>query len=294
MSPARGRETTASVPALKVTSRAGATSILIGSVHVGLPGLRQPTPALFSDMKLLVVEQVANEGPQAPKRKLTPGAQEVALKSGGFWPRAPWAVELTDAQVKTIAERVRCTPGWPVDQSSAPATQVILAMESAVTAQEIAIRPCSLPGLESRDAIIERAARAQGIKVVGLESQADVEKHRLDVPNWVYVQHIVAATSIQSTQALDKTVEGLNVGDYALVAQAVSGLTSDVKAKEIYYQAMVVERNKEWLPHLAGYLDQGSAVIVVGALHLPGQFGLLKLLKDSGYAVEPYSVPAIK
>lgn len=285
------------VPVLKVTSQAGATSILIGSVHVGLPTLRQPTADLFTGKKLLVIEQVAGDGPRPPARKFAPGAQERAIASGGIWPRAPWAIGLTDSQVQAIADRLACAPGWPAGQTSAQvmqAAQVILAMDSAVTAQEFAIRPCSLPGVESRDVVMEQAARARGIRVAGLESQVEVERHRLAVPNWVYVQHIVAATSSQSAQALDKVAQGLNVGDYALVAQSVSSLTSDVKAKEIYNQAMVVERNKEWLPRLTGYLDQGSAVIVVGAFHLPGQFGLLKLLKDSGYAVEPYSVPAIK
>jgi uncharacterized protein YbaP (TraB family) len=59
---------------------------------------------------------------------------------------------------------------------------------------------------------------------------------------------------------------------------------------------MVNDRNIAWIPVMRPvmrhYLDEGNAVVVVGAAHLPGQSGLIHLLEKSGYAVERISLPA--
>lgn len=47
------------------------------------------------------------------------------------------------------------------------------------------------------------------------------------------------------------------------------------------------ERNKKWIPKLKPVLDKGGAFIAVGALHLPGEVGVLELLKEEGYKVKP-------
>jgi hypothetical protein len=35
------------------------------------------------------------------------------------------------------------------------------------------------------------------------------------------------------------------------------------------------------------FLDQGSVFIAVGAMHLPGKEGLVEVLRQHGYRVEP-------
>ncbi len=53
------------------------------------------------------------------------------------------------------------------------------------------------------------------------------------------------------------------------------------------YQALVVSRNQNWLPHIEQALQQQKPVfIVVGTLHLLGKEGLVTVLKEKGYAVE--------
>ena len=45
------------------------------------------------------------------------------------------------------------------------------------------------------------------------------------------------------------------------------------------HQALVVNRNQDWLPHIEDALQEKSPVlVVVGALHLLGKDGLVKLL----------------
>jgi uncharacterized protein YbaP (TraB family) len=46
-------------------------------------------------------------------------------------------------------------------------------------------------------------------------------------------------------------------------------------------------RNRIMAGRMAARLDQGGAFIAVGALHLPGEKGLVSLLKSRGYRLEP-------
>ncbi len=52
-------------------------------------------------------------------------------------------------------------------------------------------------------------------------------------------------------------------------------------------QAIVINRNHDWLPHVERALRETEPVfIVVGALHLLGKEGLITALKEKGYAVK--------
>ncbi len=46
-------------------------------------------------------------------------------------------------------------------------------------------------------------------------------------------------------------------------------------------------RNTNWIGKLKPVLDKGEAFIAVGALHLPGDVGLIELLKKEGYTLTP-------
>jgi uncharacterized protein YbaP (TraB family) len=58
------------------------------------------------------------------------------------------------------------------------------------------------------------------------------------------------------------------------------------------YQSLLVDRNNNWLPKIERLIDQPKEkFILVGALHLIGEDGLLQQLKNRGYQIEPYVVP---
>lgn len=49
---------------------------------------------------------------------------------------------------------------------------------------------------------------------------------------------------------------------------------------------LIAERNKRFLRAMKSYLDQGGALVAVGAFHLPGKDGLIEALRVDGYRVE--------
>lgn len=53
------------------------------------------------------------------------------------------------------------------------------------------------------------------------------------------------------------------------------------------YETLLTERNRNWLPRIASFLSEEKPYfVVVGAGHMVGEEGLIKLLRDKGYRVE--------
>jgi len=57
--------------------------------------------------------------------------------------------------------------------------------------------------------------------------------------------------------------------------------------RERFRREGIVERNARMAERAAPLLDQGSTLVAVGALHLPGEAGLVARLRAMGYRVEP-------
>ena len=51
--------------------------------------------------------------------------------------------------------------------------------------------------------------------------------------------------------------------------------------------ALLYDRNRSWAVKLAKMMPERACLVCVGAGHLPGNQGLLQLLRDRGYTVEP-------
>jgi uncharacterized protein YbaP (TraB family) len=57
---------------------------------------------------------------------------------------------------------------------------------------------------------------------------------------------------------------------------------------------LLYDRNANWVKKLQGLMPCNSLVIAVGACHLPGKKGVLNLLREAGYKVEPVKNEMIK
>jgi uncharacterized protein YbaP (TraB family) len=59
------------------------------------------------------------------------------------------------------------------------------------------------------------------------------------------------------------------------------------------YERLLSARNRNWVPRLAELFKSPTPLmVIVGAAHLPGPDGLIALLREQGYRVEPYLVDA--
>src|SRR5690606_12258489 len=187
------------VPALRVTAPNGQKSVLIGSIHIGVEGLRQPNASIFKGARSYVVEQLPEEGPPAEPRKLSTEALVAGMASGqpGL---AKWAQQLSPQELMGLKERLRCNGGVPPNQPD-EAFKLVLAMERPLTAAELAIRRCSLTGKKSRDELLAQYAKANGIRASSLELNAEVEPRRLSVPDRIYLHQLRVAMTAKQEQA---------------------------------------------------------------------------------------------
>lgn len=65
--------------------------------------------------------------------------------------------------------------------------------------------------------------------------------------------------------------------------QEISVDTNYKKFSEI----LIKNRNQNWIPKIENFIKLQRTFIAVGAGHLGGEFGILNMLKQKGYAVEP-------
>ncbi|HWJ90604.1 MAG TPA: TraB/GumN family protein [Flavisolibacter sp.] len=57
---------------------------------------------------------------------------------------------------------------------------------------------------------------------------------------------------------------------------------------------LLYNRNANWAKKLEGLMAKNSLVVAVGAGHLPGDKGVISLLRKAGYKVEPVKNDMIK
>lgn len=261
---------TSDVSVLSITAPNGQVSVLVGSVHVGIPGLREPSGSIFKNAKRLVLEHVG-----------VPQHGDVGIAGV----RAEWARELADGEIREYLRRARCAFLGDADALA------FLNRPSVQWANQIAYRVCSGVPVESRDQIILKA-KPNEVPIDVLESDAEVEAMRLALPAEVARSAFRWILAHDPATVLDGIATALNAGNYDSIKAQVEDSIGDVDLARVQSRIMVDERNAAWMPRLCRYLDEGRAVVLVGAMHLPGPNGLIQKLRRSGYVVRAVNLPA--
>lgn len=91
------------------------------------------------------------------------------------------------------------------------------------------------------------------------------------------------------TQMVDSYLEGDLTALVAMTDEQMGTVEPELKA---YFMLHGVEkRNLNMLNSLLLQMQEKRVFTAVGALHLPGPMGLVQLLRDQGYTVEPLAMP---
>lgn len=64
-------------------------------------------------------------------------------------------------------------------------------------------------------------------------------------------------------------------------------LMNDAELSPEFNANFLVKRNQNWIPQISKMVQEKPIFIAVGAGHLPGEQGVLKLLQEAGYTVTP-------
>lgn len=166
-------------------------------------------------------------------------------------------------------------------------------MDTWFVALTISTTEMQLLGLDPQNGLdrhfASRSLRA-GKAVEGLETGA--EQIAIFEQMDARTQQQSLADTLEDAAAMEENINRLHAlwraGDAAgLEAETLAELAEKYPA---LYARINRDRNLAWLPRLKRQLDDGGkdedALVVVGAMHLLGEDGLVALLRGAGYAVE--------
>lgn len=84
---------------------------------------------------------------------------------------------------------------------------------------------------------------------------------------------------------LTKIIAAWRSGDTDTMAALAMAFTNTPEGK-LFYDTLLVQRNKNWLPQLEHMLTTPEVeLVLVGALHLAGEANVLQLLREQGYSI---------
>lgn len=138
---------------------------------------------------------------------------------------------------------------------------------------------------EQLDARVQSMARETGKEVRGLES-VDVQLAALfGTPVAKQAEDLTdMLTDLDKAVMMTRTLaEAYMAADLQKLSDMLSDPDNGLEDEDA--RRLLVDRNNAWVELLMGVLPTASALVVVGAGHLPGDEGLINKLRKAGYAV---------
>lgn len=142
---------------------------------------------------------------------------------------------------------------------------------------------CAAPG--SYDLNFSQTAAAKKKNVEGLESAVSQMEKVNKRPMSKYAEDLYKM-ALDPQKAINELKELVVVyklqNSEELYRKSISGKLGDAE----FEKTMLDERNADWIPKIEKSIGEKSTFIAVGAGHLGGKNGVIKLLKAKGYKVE--------
>jgi len=147
------------------------------------------------------------------------------------------------------------------------------------------------------DLSLSLRASGSGLKVIGLETLeqqlAFLEEMPMAMQLSLLDQAIAESGRVKDAhdQMVDAYLENNLVQLQALSEEEFQTIGSE--ERDYFFQAGILNRNQHMLETLLPQLEGNSIFVAVGALHLPGEGGLLDLLRRGGYVLKPQDMPFV-
>lgn len=133
------------------------------------------------------------------------------------------------------------------------------------------------------EAHVARSAATAGKEIRGLETLAGQLESLDGLPLKVQRRFLAAtlAEAADMSDSVDELMTAWRRGDSDALARS---LLADATLEREVYQRVIVERNQRFLATIRSLADAGGdSLVVVGALHLVGDDGIIALLEAGGY-----------
>ena len=266
--------------------RAGlAPSYLFGTVHLTDSRVREisaETRAALRSARAVLLE-TSDIGPQTTAAALVSAARTAVYTDGRTLDRL-----LTKDEFKKVQLTID-RAGVPAASARIYRPWMISMMLSGSNCERRRIRE----GEPVLDMALAQEARIHGIPITGLETAEEQIRTLASVPEDQQLGMLRANLAlIDETDNLMETMVQLylerRIGAVWELQMALAE-TAGVPASAFdgFRQTVIVDRNVKMYEAARGYFEKGGTFMAVGALHLPGEDGLVALLRTAGYTVTP-------
>ena len=262
-----------------------APSYLLGTIHTTDPRLTAlPEPVLktIAASKAVAVE-IAGMKDAATVELMT---------------REPHLFVFTDGRSLTdlLSEKELAAAKVEMEAAGMPGP-IALMMKPWMATTALAISACERKRLEAEvpvmDEVIEAAAEKAGIPVVGLETIRDQVSamNSVTMDSQIAMLRATLAYRGRAGDLMETLIQlylkrnGGHVWPFNIVLAEKIGI--DAKAYDSFHIELLKKRNATMMAGARPLIDEGGAFIAVGALHVYGDDGLVKMLRDAGYQVTP-------
>ena len=145
------------------------------------------------------------------------------------------------------------------------------------------------------DLSISLRASGSGLKVVGLETLEQQLSFLQDMPMTMQLSLLEQAIAeySQVSKVHDEMVSAYLENDLVKLQSLSDEQLQSVGQKESDYftESGIRVRNHRMVESLLPHLRENKVFVAVGALHLPGEEGLLNLLRRQGFELSPMNMP---
>lgn len=272
-------------------TKGGKRSVLIGTYHLADPRTAFISPAMKREIEAASVLML--EVTEAEKTKmqsdLAANPEQILNLEG---PRLK--DHLSAAEWNELVARAQ--------EVGIPPAMVNI-MQPWFLGVSLAMPPCALAdakaGVKGLDALIEAAATEAGLRVEGLEtfgelfgllSMGSFEENVEQLKIWLSM----TASDPDDFEAMvelyiqDRIADIWAFSEFKL--RAALGPKEAERQLALAFDLLLKQRNQNWLDTLLPTLEQGNAVVAVGAMHLVSDDGLLAILEREGYIIKRLSL----
>jgi uncharacterized protein len=267
----------------KIEKEGRPASYLFGTVHLTDERVTTLSPAVeraIKDSKTIAVE-VSDISETATSTVIAKSAPLVMFTDGRRLDKLLSASEYDT--VKSIVGR----SGMPVDLAALFKPWIVTMILSVSDCERAKVQA----GARVLDMKIAEMGKARGKDVVGLETISTQIEALAAVPEQQQLDMLRSSLRFADrTNDMMETLVQLYVKrqisaalpfQIALAKQA--GIGDEAFAG--FQQKLIYERNEKMRAVAEPLLDKGGVFIAIGALHLPGDHGMVELLRQSGYTV---------
>jgi uncharacterized protein YbaP (TraB family) len=137
----------------------------------------------------------------------------------------------------------------------------------------------------SYEETLMKLAKKQNKQVMGLESIEDQMAIFDQIPDTMETRMLMSLIDDFHGQkaAFANMVSAYLQRDLNMLGQMI-GESPDIDGFE---DLLLAKRNRKWIPVMMKEMKQSSCVFAVGAGHLPGEDGVINLLRNEGFIVSP-------